>query len=158
MTAAVTDVAGNALPAPVSSTFKTRSPDTIPPRVVGIVPVDGAVNVAVSTPVTVTFTEPIDRSTMTTASFNVAINGAPVAGQFTFSSGDAVVRFVPAAPLPFDAIGVVQLSAAITDLFENPLADAAGNPLATPLTFTFATGTFGIIRPTHGTDVLELRC
>jgi hypothetical protein len=49
----------------------------------------------------------------------------------------------------------VQLSAAITDLFENPLADAAGNPLTTPLTFTFASGTFGITRPTHGTGVLE---
>jgi 5-hydroxyisourate hydrolase-like protein (transthyretin family) len=148
VTTAVTDVAGNALAAPLNVVFKTKSPDTIPPSVVTIVPASGAVNVPVSTAVAVTFSEPIERSSITTASFNVAINNVPVGGHFVFGHDDAEVQFVPDVALPFDAVGVVQLSAAITDRFENPLAGA-------PLTFTFATGTFGITRPTHGTDVLE---
>src|SRR5262249_31235440 len=38
---------------------------------------------------------------------------------------------------------------------QNALVDATGNPLVTPLTFTFSTGTFGISKPAQGTDVLE---
>jgi hypothetical protein len=155
VTGAVTDVAGNALSAPSGTTFKTRSPDTTPPRVAAIVPANGAVNVPVGTAVDVTFTEPVDRSTVTSASFRVSVNGAPLAGHFAFGAGDAAVRFVPDAPLPFDAVGVIELIPAITDLFENPLADANGDVLTTPLTFTFATGTFGITSPTQGTNVLE---
>jgi hypothetical protein len=155
VTSAVTDVAGNPLATASSTTFKTKSPDTTPPRVASIVPVNGAVNVPVGTAVDVTFTEPVDRSTITTASFRLSVNSAPISGHFTFSSADAAVRFVPDEPLPFDAIGVVELFPAIADLFENALANADGTALTAPLTFTFATGTFGITSPTQGTDVLE---
>src|SRR5207302_244140 len=101
-TAAITDAAGNALSAPLSSIFKTKSPDTTPPRVSAIVPGNGAVNVPVGTDVEVTFTEPVARATVTSASFHVGINGVPVAGQLAFANNDALVRFVPDTPLPFD--------------------------------------------------------
>ncbi len=153
-TSAITDVAGNPL-SPLSSTFKTKSPDTTPPRVLTIAPANGAVNVPVGSDVVLTFTEPVARPTITPASLRVSIGGDAVAGHFGFGSGDAVVTFVPNAPLPFDAIVVVELTSAITDVWDNALVDAGGHALTVPLTFTFATGTFGITSPAAGTEVLE---
>ena len=155
VTTGVRDVAGNALSAPLSSTFRTKSPDVVPPRVAAIAPADQAVNVPVGTDIRVTFTERIDPATITPASFRVTINGAPVAGHLNFLDDDAAVRFAPDAPLPFDAVVVIELTSAIADRFENALVDAAGHALAVPLTFTFLTGTFGITSPAQGSDVLE---
>ena len=76
-------------------------------------------------------------------------------GQFSFLDDDATVRFGPDAPLPFDAVVIVELTSGITDRFENPLVDSAGQSLVTPLTFTFLTGSFGITSPTNGSEVLE---
>jgi hypothetical protein len=151
----VKDAAGNALSSPLATTFKTKSPDVVSPKVATIVPADQSVNVAVGADVRVTFTEPIDPATISPASFHVAVSGAPIAGHFTFLDDNATVRFVPDAALPFDAVVVVELTSAITDPFQNPLVDANGNPPSTPITFTFLTGTFGITSPAQGSDVLE---
>jgi hypothetical protein len=151
----ITDVAGNPLSTMVSSTFKTKSPDTTPPRVLAIAPANGAVNVPVGSDVAVTFTEPVARPTITSSTFRVSIGGSPVAGRLAFGSTDAAVRFVPDAPFPFDAIVVVELTSAITDVWDNALVDQNGGALTVPLTFTFATGTFGITSPAAGTEVLE---
>ena len=56
--------------------------------------------------------------------------GVPIAGHFTFADNNATARFAPDAPLPFDAVVVVQLTADITDLFQNALVDEAGHALA----------------------------
>jgi trimeric autotransporter adhesin len=109
----------------------------------------------VGTDVDVTFTEPVARTTVTSSTFRVTIGGSPVAGHFAFANADATVRFVPDAPFPFDAIIVVQLTSAITDVWDNALADGNGHALTAPLLFTFATGTFGITSPAAGTEVLE---
>src|SRR5207253_155303 len=103
----------------------------------------------------VTFTEPIDTGTITPDSFRVSVAGAPIAGRLTFADANATVRFAPDAPLPFDAVVITELTSSITDLFQNALVDAAGQPLGTPLTFTFLTGTFGITAPQAGSAVLE---
>jgi hypothetical protein len=154
-TTAIADPAGNHLSSAISSSFKVQSPDTSAPRVSVLAPANGVVNVPVGTDIKVTFTEPIDVSTISPASFKVSVAGAPIAGHFTFADGNATARFAPDAPLPFDAVVVLQLTADITDLFQNALADEAGHPLTAPLTYTFLTGTFGITSPAKGSDVLE---
>jgi hypothetical protein len=154
-TTAIADPAGNHLSSAIASSFKVQSPDTTAPRVSLLAPANGAVNVPVGSDIKVTFTEPIDVSTISPASFKVSVSGAPIAGHFTFADGNATVRFAPDAPLPFDAVVVLQLTAGITDLFQNALADEAGHPLTAPLTYTFLTGTFGITSPAKGSDVLE---
>jgi hypothetical protein len=154
-TSAITDAAGNPLLAALSSTFRTKSPDTIPPTVSAIAPAHNAVNVPVGTDIRVSFTEPIEVATITAATFRVSVAGTPIAGHFTFADNNATVRFAPDAPLPFDAVVISELTAGITDLFENALVDGAGQAITTPLTFTFLTGTFGITRPTQGSEVLE---
>jgi hypothetical protein len=155
VTTQIRDVAGNSLSSSRSSAFKTKSPDTASPKVMAIAPADKAVNVPVGTDIRVTFTEAIERSSVTAASFRVSTGGAPIPGQFTFLDSDATVRFAPDAALPFDVSVVVELTSGITDRFNNALVDSAGQPLSTPLTFTFSTGSFGITSPTQGSDVLE---
>ena len=76
----IRDVNGNALFASRTSVFKTKSPDTVPPRVVAIAPANNAVNVPVGTDVRVSFTEPVDRTTITPASFRVTIGGLQIPG------------------------------------------------------------------------------
>ncbi|MCU1383321.1 MAG: LamG domain protein jellyroll fold domain protein [Acidobacteria bacterium] len=154
-TPGIIDIAGNALTARLSSAFRTKSPDTTPPRVSAIVPANGAANVPVGADVEIAFTEPLARTTITSSTFRVSIGGSPVAGHFAFANADAIVRFVPDTPLPFDAIVLVQLTSAITDVWDNALVDGTGQALTVPLTFTFATGTFGITSPAAGTEVLE---
>src|SRR5262249_37771347 len=66
-------------------------------------------------------------------------------------------RFTPAQPLPFGAVIVTELTSAITDVAGNALADANGNPLQAPLTFTFLTATFGITSPARGEGLVENR-
>ena len=154
-TTAIADPAGNHLSSAFSSAFKVQSPDTTAPRVSVLAPANGAVNVPVGTDIKVTFTEAIDVTTISPASFKVSVSGAPIAGHFTFADGNATARFAPDAPLPFDAVVVLQLTDAITDPFQNPLADEAGHALTAPLTYTFLTGTFGITSPAKGSDVLE---
>jgi hypothetical protein len=150
----VTDRAGNALAAPFTSTFSTSAPDTVGPRVDAIDPPDEATGVGTTTPVSVTFTEPIDPATVTPASFRVSVGGTPAAGLFTFLNGNRVARFTPAAPWPLDAVVVTELTGAVADVAGNALVTSSGQPIVAPLTFTFLTGTFAITSPA-GTTVLE---
>jgi hypothetical protein len=141
------DAAANGLAAEVTSTFKTTSPDVTPPRVSSINPAAGAVDVSLTTAITVTFSEAIDPATVTAASFRVTINGSPVAGTRTLLNGNTAVRFTATDPFPAETVVATELTAGITDVYGNPLADANGNPLTAPLTYTFLTGTFGITNP-----------
>ncbi len=150
----VRDRAANALAGPFVSTFRTMSPDATPPTVASVDPPNGAVGVGTTTPISVTFSEPVAPATITPTSFRVTIDAAPVAGAFSFANGGATVRFTPAAELPFDAVVVTELTGDITDLANNRLVNADGSVITTPITFTYVTGSFAIVRPT-GTRVLE---
>lgn len=141
---AATDRAGNALPASVT-TFRTSTPDTTPPHVVSIDPADNAVGVATTSPIAVTFSEPIDPQTVSPASFRVLVGVDLAAGSLGVNAAGDVVTFTPAAPWPFEAVVVTDLRATIKDV--------AGNAL-TPATFTFATGNFAITSPA-GAAVVE---
>jgi hypothetical protein len=149
----VTDRAGNPLGVTFTSTFRTTSPDTTAPRVESIVPADNSVGVPTTSPVSVTFTEAIDPATITASSFRALVAGAPVTGTFAFLDGNRVVRFTPAAQWPFEAVVITELSSGIRDASGNALADATGQPLAAPLTFTFLTGNFAITSPATATVI-----
>src|SRR3989442_5909948 len=112
-------------------------------------------DLSVETAIQATFREAIDTGTISPASFAVTAGAAPVAGSFAFLSGNTVVRFTPSGPLPFGTLVRTSLTAAITDVAGNHLADAGGNPLTTPLTFAFTTGTFAITNPVNGASVPE---
>ena len=102
----------------------------------------------------VTFTEPIDPASVTPASFRALTGGTTVAGSFTFLNGNRVARFTPAAGWPFEAVVVAELTGAIVDAAGNALVTSAGQPVTSPITFTFLTGNFAITSPA-GSDVIE---
>ena len=68
-TSGVKDLAGNALAANVTASFTTAAPaaDTTPPTVTAFSPTNGATNVAISVRPTVTFSEAMNASTITTS-------------------------------------------------------------------------------------------
>ena len=100
--------------------------DTTSPTVSSTSPVADATGVAVDTAVSVTFSEAMDSSTITTDSFT--LNG--VSGSVSYDS-TFTATFTPSASLEYSTTYTATLSAAITD--------AAGNPLASAYSWSFTT-------------------
>ena len=127
LTTGITDLASNALAAPVTWMFMTAA-DTTAPTVMTTSPIASATNVAIGSTIAVTFDEPVTGVTGT--SFTVTSGGA-VAGSLGSSNGGRTWTFTPTAPFANNATVMVTLSTAIMDL--------VGNPLATPFAFSFTT-------------------
>ncbi len=131
LTAGVTDLAGNPLSgAPVIWSF-TTVPDTVAPVVQGTNPANGAALVPTSTPIAVTFDEPVTNVNGSSFTVKTPAPSTPVLGTFASSMGGRVWTFMPSAGLPAATVITVTLSTAITD--------TSANPLAAPVTFTFTT-------------------
>jgi len=114
-------------------------PDTTPPAVVATSPANGATGVAFGALVTADFSEPLDRATVSAATFTLAgPGGAAVAGTVTLSATGTTATFAPAAPLATAATYTATLAAAVRDL--------AGNALA-PVSWSFATAAAGDVTP-----------
>ncbi|MDP2275382.1 MAG: Ig-like domain-containing protein [Archangium sp.] len=118
-----TDVAGNAL-APTTITFTTQAaPDTIAPTLLRSLPPQGAVDVSLGTPVLLTFSEPIDRTSIQLTSTPTLILSAP-----SFGSNDAEVSYNATNPLTPNTTYTLTVRA----------SDVSGNPLAS-VTVSFTT-------------------
>jgi len=104
--------------------------DTTAPTVTAVTPLAGASEVALTDTVAVTFSEPVDCTTLTTARFTLVHAGnRAVSGEVACSGQGATFR--PVAPL---ADGV-QFTATV----KAGVKDAAGNALATDHAWTFTT-------------------
>ena len=93
--------------------------DTTAPTVTDKSPASGATGVAITTTVTATFSEAMDASTITTSSFTLD----SVAGSVSYDSGTYTATFTPSADLSYSTTYTATLSAAITDVAGNPLAE-----------------------------------
>src|SRR5947209_8783283 len=117
----VQDVSGN-VALPFSSSFTTGTASvTAKPSVVSTIPANGAVNVAPSSAVVVTFNAPVDPSTVNNSSLPIWLNvfNSPlVAG--VYSVNGAVVTFTPNQPLPGNTPVTVRVNT-------NAVTDVAGN-------------------------------
>ena len=136
VTTGVRDVAGNALASNFSSTFRTVGaappPDIIPPTVVFTVPAHGSTGVAVSSPVVVTFSEPMSPSSMSASTiFLSGPGGATVSGNVSYDNSSLSATFTPGAPL--------QNGATYTLVVTTGVRDAAGNGLTAPYSAAFTT-------------------
>lgn len=109
----------------------TTGPDETPPTVTARTPAVNATNVATNTTVTATFSEPINTSTVDSASFRVSGPGdTTVNGAFSFSGNTAT--FTPSSALATETLYNVALTSAIKDV--------AGNSLDPVTSWSFTTG------------------
>ncbi len=142
---ALTDLQGNPFDAdpstagnqPLTTVFRTRV-ENIAPFVVSVVPADSAADVAVSTAVTVTFSEPCDPATVGPTTFLLLLDGSSVPGSRELAPGDTVATFVPASDLQHSALYEVRVEG-VEDLKGNLLDQ---DPLAAgeqPFTSSFTT-------------------
>jgi hypothetical protein len=109
----------------------------MPPVVIATTPVGGDPSADAGAPVTITFSEAVDVSTVTTASIAVTQDGSPVAGSLTVSGGSCT--FTPDGGFRFALTYDVSISTAVEDL--------AGNALAAPYSFRFTTRPAAAYRP-----------
>ncbi len=128
------DLSGNALASGFTSTFTTvGGPDVTPPTVLSTVPANGATNVAVLTPITVTFSEPMNPATINTSTIvlKVTSTSAVVSGSVSYDGPSNTATFTPTAGTLAFGIGyTLGLSGA---------ADVAGNAMAAPFSAAFTT-------------------
>jgi methionine-rich copper-binding protein CopC len=113
----------------VDVSFTTVPPaDTTAPTVDSTSPAGGASSVPTSSAVSATFSEDVQPATIALSVRDAA--NAAVAGTTSYTSATRTVTFTPAAPLAAGATYTATVSGA---------KDAAGNTMATPFSWSFAT-------------------
>lgn len=130
VTTGAKDAAGNQLGTAKTWVFVTA--DIVAPTVTAVVPANGEMNVPTSSTVRITFSEPMDATTITTANITVrnTATSAPVAGTVTYDANTRVATFTP---------GGLANATNYTVTVSTGVKDAAGNQLATPFPSTFTT-------------------
>jgi hypothetical protein len=158
---AVTDLAGNSMPADYTWSFTTEqeAPDIVQPHVLSTFP-GAAQNVPVYKHVGALFIENILSSSISPSTFSfVDQYGIGVAGQIT--SNGAMVMFTPAQPLAYDTEYTATIAPGATDLAGNPLVSnsPAGytwsfkTEAVATFTITATAGTGGSISPSGSVSV-----
>ena len=123
----VRDLVGNLMLADYTWTFTTAQ-DTTPPTVTATTPASGGSNIGVNAAISVTFSEPVDQ---TSIAFSLRIGGGPpAAGSLTYSGTTAI--FTPQSVLAYNTQYTATVSAGLKDL--------AGNSMTADHSWTFTTG------------------
>ncbi|MEQ1794754.1 MAG: Ig-like domain-containing protein [Nitrospira sp.] len=104
-----------------------------PQKIGTITPTMGLINIPRNVPVTVSFSRPVDRASITTATVAFTQGVTPVAGTFSFDFGDTVVTFRPTAQLAATTAYTLSLTQGIKSV--------DGVPLDGPFIGSFTTGT-----------------
>jgi Bacterial Ig-like domain len=136
ITNGVKDISGNALlltpDSPGFWTFTTR--DDAPPTVISTSPANGASGVSATAPMTVTFSEAMDATTINASNFTLRVTstGAAVAGAVTYNAATHVATFTPASALAAPVTYTATISGNVKDV--------AGNFAGVDVSFSFTTG------------------
>jgi Bacterial Ig-like domain len=129
------DTSGNALFLSAASpgiwSFTTH--DDTPPTVISTSPAPGATNVTATAPITVTFSEAMDATTISASTITLRVTGsaAPVAGSVAYNAGTHVATFTPTSTLASPENFTATVSGSVKDL--------AGNPMGADFSFSFTT-------------------
>lgn len=110
-----------------TNTNNPGASDTTKPTVSQTSPANGVTGVAVNSAISVTFSEAIDPSTVTTSTFQVAGVTGPV------SVNGTTATFTPSSNLGYNTPYTVTLTTGVKD--------TAGNTMAANYTWSFTTGT-----------------
>lgn len=126
--------------------LQKNSPDTQAPEVSSVIPASNATLIPVSGKPVVTFTEPVDASTVTTSSFILKQGTTVVAGNVATSG--ATATFTPSASLNANTLYTVTLTTTIKDL--------AGNQMNSNYTWSFTTATIAASGKSFSADVVPV--
>lgn len=124
------DLPAKTMVANYSTTFKTILSDTTAPKIVGTSPTNGSTGVSTST-ISITFSEPMDQTTLTGSNIVVKQGTTVVAGTIGYDPGSATASFLPSSGFEFAKDYTVSVSTSVKD--------AAGNSLAAAYSFKFTT-------------------
>ncbi len=131
ITTGATSSAGTALAANYTWTFTTVTPPI--PTVMTTVPISGASSVNVGNALTATFSQPMNSSTITSATFTLTGPGnTAVSGLITYNTGTSTATFTPSASLAY--------STSYTATITTGAQSSAGAALASNYVWTFTTG------------------
>lgn len=138
ITVGVTDLAGNHIAAEHVWAFTTEAgADVTPPTIISTVPANLATIVSVSANVTANFSEAMNATTITAASFTLKQGVNTVAGAVSYAGTTATLN--PNADLAFNTFYTATVTVAATDL--------AGNALTVPVVWTFTTAAAPDVTP-----------
>lgn len=133
ITNGATDSTGQALAASYTWTFTTEAAPA-PPVIDSTTPAPKATGFAINQPVTATFSEAMNATTINSSTFTLtAPGGGMVSGSVTYSSNGDVATFTPSAVLVYNTTYTATITTGATS--------AAGAALAADYTWTFTTGT-----------------
>lgn len=109
------------------------APDATPPAVASTSPASSTVGWLVNGSITVTFSEPMNASTINTGSVTLKVtsSAAPVTGTVTYETGSNTARFTPSSSLAYGTSYTITVTTAASDV--------AGNGLSAPYTVAFST-------------------
>ncbi len=146
-----TDLAGNGATT-FSSSFTTSSSASgvkTGPSVNSFTPLNGASNIAVNTPIVITFSAAVNPLTVNSSSIQVAAGGTQVEGTYTVSG--STVTFTPATPLPGSSSirTYVNYSTYVQDLAGNN-ASTASATFTTAATLDTSAPTVLSVAPANG--------
>jgi hypothetical protein len=131
ITTGVKDSAGNAMTSNYTWGFTTgAASDTTPPTVSSTSPADSATGVAANSAVTAAFSEAMDASTITTATFTLKQGITVVPGSVTYSGTTAT--FTPANTLAHGTTYTATITTGVKD--------SAGNAMTSNYPWSFTTG------------------
>jgi len=131
LTTGITDIGGNHLASPFQWTFTTSAQaDPTPPTITAMSPAGGQTGIALSTSITVTFSEPVDPATITASTVTLSDTWNVQVGAILSVSGSTLV-ITPDSSLTFRMTYAVCITTGVADL--------AGNLLSSNQCWSFST-------------------
>jgi len=119
----VTDLVGNPMANPYHWRFTAgETHETIPPTIISTTPGFAATNVPINQAMSITFSEAMASSSITSASFTLRRGAAPIVSTVTYHGVTALLT--PWEPLAYNTEYTATLSTDAVDLAGNPIASA----------------------------------
>ena len=127
------DLSGNALASNFVWTFTTGvSSDTTAPAATSTIPANSATGVAINSKLSATFSEAMDPSTITTATFTLMQGTTNISGTVAYAANSDTATFTPSTNLAPNTVFTATLTTGVKDV--------AGNALASSIVWTITTG------------------
>jgi ketosteroid isomerase-like protein len=149
ITTAAKDLTGIAMAANFTWNFTTGIATNVAgPAITVENPASVAVSVPIDTTVSATFSTAMDPTTITNATFTLAVagGGAPVSGTVSYDSASQIATFIPSANLTSNTQYTATVSNTVTDLSGNALTSGTASTPPDPWSFTTGT-TIGGVSP-----------